>query len=230
MRNRIIILSLVLISSCHNSRKADKPADSIAAETIEKAEVYEIMIADSGAVKDDKRLRQIGLGEKIGDKTLSEYLSDPQIPQIFKDVFQQKRGLYDDGKTSALIDSLSSTDRSRHPFYFVLATRAAWWSDGAFSEPLGMAMKEYVESNTQQFLTYFATEPVLTSSDLELWAEYIVNEMLIESDGEPQKGIEEIKSSMQKNRAEYSSEKLNVTDRFIEDMYKRYDETKRDEN
>ena len=177
---------------------------------------------DNFLIKDEK-FRQISLDEKIGNRTLEDYLSDEKISQTFKDVFQQRQSLNDDDETLALIDSLFSSDKERHPFYFVLVTRAMWWSDGAFSEPLVMAAKKYVELNTQQFLEYFSTEPVLTMFDFEQWAKYTLYEILVDAEGKEKEQIEKTKNLMTKNCVECSTKKIEMIEKFIENMYVEYD-------
>jgi hypothetical protein len=174
----LAIMLIVSIVSCRNSEKQNQATihsntkDSILADSVQ---VNKVITTEN----EEKNFRQIGLDEKIGNLSLRDYLSDKEIPQVFKDVFQQRRRLDDDEKTLAIIDSLSSIDKKRHPFYFVLVTRTMWWADGAFAEPLGMAAKDYVESNTQQFLDYFSVEPVLTTFDFEQWAKQTLGEILI---------------------------------------------------
>jgi len=175
---------------------------------------------------EEKNFRQIALEEKIGNRTLKEYLLDEKIPQTFKDVFQQKQKLTDDEKTFALIDSIFSSDKERHPFYFVLVTRTMWWSDGAFSEPLGMAARKYVENSTQKFLAYFSTELTLTSFDFERWAIYTLHEILIDTD-ENIKELENTRILMKKNCKECSPENIKMIDKFIECMYAEYNEIQR---
>ena len=82
-------------------------------------------------------------------------MADDKIPNVFKTVFQGERALNDDEETLALIDSLFSKDSERNPFYFVLVTRTMWWSDGAFSEPLGENAKKYIETEDETIFEVF---------------------------------------------------------------------------
>lgn len=170
---------------------------------------------------EEGRLREIGLEEKIGNQTLIDYLADPKIPQLFKDIFLQELSLNDNEETLALTDSLSSTDTERHPFYFVLVTRALWWSDGAFSEPLSIAVRKYVETNTQQFLNYFLTEQVLTESDFAQWSRFTLYEMRMEWETMENEGkyIENQRKRMKENCIGCSDEKLKLIDTFVNLMY-----------
>ena len=230
MRKIITILSVLMfiLVSCGQATK--KQAETASSEIVgeqEKDNSIEQEESDNSIIeKEEKVFRQIELDEKIGNRTLKDYLSDEKIPKVFKDVFLQKCALNDDDETLALIDSLFSTDKERHPFYFVLVTRATWWSDGAFSEPLGMAIKEYVESNTQQLLDYFSTEAVLTQFDFKQWAKYTLCEILIESD-ENIKEVENTRNLMKKNCNGCSPEKIKMIDKFIECMYAEYEEIQR---
>jgi len=227
MKKAIVILSaLMLVAiSCKQTLKKQVEATSnkILSEQEDNHSTVQKKYNNNPIEDRGKNFRQIGLNEKIGSRTLKDYLADEKIPQIFKDVFLQKQPLNDDVKTLALIDSLLSTDKERHPFYFVLVTHAMWWSDGAFSEPLGMAAKEYVESNTQQFLEYFSAESVLTKFDFEQWASYTLGEILIESEDDTKEQIEKTKNLMKKNCIGCSSEKIEMIDKFIGYMNVEYD-------
>jgi len=222
MRKIVIILSILVLIASGCGQTTKKRAETNSIEIISEQEEYGNNLVEN---KKDN-FRQIELDEKIGNRTLKEYLLDENIPQVFKDVFQQKQGLYDNDETFTLIDSLSSTDKERHPFYFVLATRAMWWSDGAFSEPLGMAIRKYVESNTKQFLAYFSTEVVLTQFDFQQWAKYTLYEILIDSD-ENIAEVENTRNLMRKNCKQCSSEKIVMIDKFIECVYAEYEEIQR---
>ena len=167
----------------------------------------------------EKNFRQIDLEEKIGNRTLKDYLLDEKIPQFFKDIFQQKQNISDNDETFALLDSLFSTDMERHPFYFVLVTRITWWSDGAVSEVLGGTVKEYVETNTQQFLDYFSTESVLTTFDFERWAGHTLGEIHIDSEDNVEQEIENTKRLMKENCVSCSPKKIKMIDKFIKCMY-----------
>jgi len=231
MRKIVIILSVLALvaSSCGQATK--KQAESKNNEVAEKQEETHRTIVqeendNNSAENEEERFRQISLDEKIGKLTLKDYLLDEKIPQFFKDVIQQKQRLSDDEKTFALIDSLFSTDKERHPFYFVLVTRALWRADGALAEPLGMAVREYVESNTQQFLDYFSTEIVLTQFDFKHWARSTLYEILIDSDDNIEE-CENTRKLMKKNCNECSSEKIKMIDKFTEYMYAEYNEIQR---
>ncbi len=163
---------------------------------------------------------KIDLDEKIGGKTLRQYLADDKIPNVFKTVFQGERALNDDEETLALIDSLFSKDSERHPFYFVLATRTMWWSDGAFSEPLGEKAKKYVETETKQFLKYFETEKVLTESDFNKWTEYVAGEIGITDENNELQEAENVRKRMMESYSDCTLAEQKEIDRFIEKVMK----------
>jgi hypothetical protein len=219
---------MFIAGSCGQATKkqAETTNNEIVSEQGENDSTVQMEYNNNPAENEKKNFRQIDLNETIGNRTLKDYLSDEKIPQTFKNVFLQKQKLTDNDETLALIDSLFSTDKERHPFYFTLVTRTTWWSDGAFSEPLGMAIREYVESNTPQFLAYFSTEAVLTQFDFKQWATYTLYEILIDSDGRI-KELENTRNLMKKNCNGCSSEKIKMIDKFIEYMYAEYDEIQR---
>jgi len=163
---------------------------------------------------------KIDLDEKIGIKPLRQYLADDKIPNAFKTVFQGEKALNDDEETLALIDSLFSKDRERHPFYFVLATRTMWWSDGAFSEPLCEKAKKYVETETKQFLKYFGTEKVLTEADFNKWTEYVAGEIGITAENKELQEAENVRKRMMKSCSDCTLAEQKEIDRFIEKVKK----------
>ena len=160
----------------------------------------------------------IDLNQKIGERTLKQYLSDEKIPTVFKTVFQGERKLNDDEETLSIIDSLFSKDKDRHPFYFLLVTKIMYWSDGAFSEPLGLLAKEYIEKETRQFLTYFKSEKVLTNNDFNKWADYLVGEIGISSENNEHQEIENVRKRMIKNCSDCSTEDQKQINKFIDRM------------
>lgn len=162
----------------------------------------------------------IDLNQKIGGRTLKQYFSDEKIPDLFKTVFRGERKLNDDDETLSLIDSLFSKDKDRHPFYFLLVTKTMYWSDGAFSEPLGQSAKEYVENESRQFLNYFKTEKVLTEEDFNNWADYVAGEIGISSENNELQEIENVRKRIVKNCTDCSTEDQKQISKFIDRMKK----------
>ena len=231
MGKSVVILSFFMLIAGGCGQTTKKQAGVAINETVsgqvESDSTVQSEYDNHPVENEEKNFRQIGIDEKIGNRTLKDYLSDKKIPQIFKDVFQQKQSIFEDEeKTFPIIYTLSSTDKERHPFYFVLVTRTMWWADGMFAEGLGMEARKYVESNTRQFLDYFLTETVLTSYDFKQWAKFTLYEILIDSD-ENLEELENTRNKMKKNCKGCSSEKIKMIDKFIENMYAEYNEIQR---
>ncbi|WP_162051336.1 hypothetical protein [Pontibacter pamirensis] len=194
------------------------------------APVVQELVVDSSSISltqaqtsyHERSLRVIETNGMIGSKTLQEHLDDPLIPVLFKDVFQEKVALDDDDKTLSLIDSLFSNDRVRHPFYFTLVTKTLWWADGAFSEPLGISMKEYVETEPKQFITYFQSEPVLTEADFNKWADGVAMEVGIKYEHSEIEEIDGVESRMLSNCRKCDAEERNMIQRFAKRMKEYY--------
>lgn len=68
-------------------------------------------------------------------------------------------------------------------------TKAKKKSDGYFSEGLGLFGYEFVLNNTPEFATYFENKVCHTDNDLETWAEIVIMEFSIGSEGEYDKPI-----------------------------------------
>lgn len=224
----ILTITIILFLGCGQTvnKKSIKTSDTVSVTTttlsnknIETDSLPAIKLIDNSFHQ--RNFIKIDLDEKIGNKTLRQYLEDDKIPYIFKTVFQGERALNDDEETLALIDSLFSKDSERHPFYFVLVTRTMWWSDGAFSEPLGENAKKYIETETKQFFKYFKNEKVLTEADYSKWTEYVAGEIGITAENNELQEAENVRKRMMKSCSDCTLAEQREIDRFIE-IVKKY--------
>lgn len=164
----------------------------------------------------EKNFREIETSELIGRKPLNEYLLDRKIPIALRSLFNGDGSALNDSEDNlALIDSLFSKDDKRHPFYFVLVTRVFWWADGAFAEPLYMAVKDYIQGQPYQFSYYFLNEKVLTEADLFNWADAVAMEIGISDEGNEKAAIDNVEKIMKINCKDCSAEQLELINRFI---------------
>lgn len=131
--------------------------------------------------------------------SVDRFISDKNIPQIAKDLYYEKVKPTDNDATLALIDSISSTGQAQG-FYFLVATKTMKHADGAYSEPLGIAAKEFVENNTIKFLSYFMNNPnLLSKEDFKSWANSVYGEIQIESEDSEQKAVKDLRQVMRNN-------------------------------
>lgn len=110
------------------------------------------------------------------------YLSDPSISKNAKSFYQGKFKASDDERTFSIIDSLKTSNNNTRPFYIFLVSKILPNADGALSEGLGLACKEFVEWNPN-FLMSFLSGKNIDSAFIEDWAEEVAGEFQIECEG-----------------------------------------------
>ncbi|MDO7876060.1 hypothetical protein Q5H93_15050 [Hymenobacter sp. ASUV-10] len=142
-------------------------------------EVYQVAALSKALPYDTLRLQQ----ESFGGNSILFYLRHPQIPQVAKDLYLGHAEPSDDDKTLALMDSIFTKNTVTQPFYFLTLTRTMPKADGAYSEPLGIMAKEFVEQHPSRFAAYFLTEKLLTKKDFGNWAERVAMEFDISNEG-----------------------------------------------
>lgn len=137
--------------------------------------------------------------EILAGHSISFYLTNDNIPQFCKDLYNNARQPTDDSKTLALLDSLLTTDSETRPFYFLTITRTIEKADGSYSESLGLRGKQFLESRTNEFLKYFIDEPLLTDKDFENWAKVVAGEIQISAEGQEKEELERLKNQLISN-------------------------------
>ncbi|MEO5643325.1 MAG: hypothetical protein ABIQ40_19675 [Bacteroidia bacterium] len=184
-----------LITGCSADQNKEHPADSL---------------KSSVPVPGDSI---INLSKEIfAGQPISFYLAHPQIPVIAKDLYTKKVQISDEERILALMDSVFTTNDETAPFYFLVITQTMEKADGSYSEPLGMMAKEYVETNTMQFLDYFLNEPLLTAQNSEEWSRNVGYEIMIANESDELNAFATMEKEMRKNCNECSyreKEKLN---------------------
>ncbi|WP_345079793.1 hypothetical protein [Nemorincola caseinilytica] len=110
---------------------------------------------------------------------ISHYLNDPLISENAKSFYQGKFRASDDDRTFSIIDSLKTSNNKTRPFYIFLVSKMLPKADGALSEALGLACKEFVEWNPN-FLMSFLSSKNIDSAFIEDWADEIAGEFQID--------------------------------------------------
>jgi hypothetical protein len=121
--------------------------------------------------------------QTLAGKPVRYYLRHPQISQVAKDIYLEKKKVSDDDLSLSLMDSLFTKNPTTQPFYFLVLTRAMKKADGAYSELLGVTAKSFVESEPELFVQYFGRESVLTVENWDQWAWCVASEIMIEEEG-----------------------------------------------
>ncbi len=210
MKTNTLILSILTIVFVGCGPQNKRPADN-SVETIQtdknNFDTDPIDMVDTLTVK---RFDQTGM---IKNKSLEQYLADDKIPHRFKELVKTDRKSLTN-IFQALNDSLFSRDNERHPFYFWLFTQTIRISDGAATEPMGIAAKNYVERETENFLSYFTGDNTLTSSDFEIWVTLIVGEIAISSENNEKQEIDNLLEAIRRNCTDCPQKYIELINRF----------------
>jgi hypothetical protein len=113
---------------------------------------------------------------------ISLYLNDPLISENAKSFYRGKFKASDDDRTFSIIDSLKTSNNKTRPFYIFLVSKILPNADGALSEGLGLACKEFVEWNPNLLMSFLSGK-YIDSAFIEDWADEVAGEFQIECEG-----------------------------------------------
>jgi hypothetical protein len=131
-----------------------------------------------------------------GNCPLDELLEDPKISKMAKQLYSNTYKLVSDEPLN-LLKELHNPDANKRLFYFKAITNSKKKTDGAYSEGLGFAGKEYVEKNTAEFAANFDNAHCFSKEDLASWADIVMLEVSIMLDKEKAPiAIEEFNKSL----------------------------------
>ena len=116
------------------------------------------------------------------DCELEEFLKNPKIPKLAKDLFENKAT--NDDKALEYFEKLKSLDKYERNFYFKVITNLYKVADGSTSEGLGYSGLMYIEENTLDFLNYFESKSCFSENDLKAWVGIVMLEFSLEYDNE----------------------------------------------
>lgn len=175
MKQTILIIALFALNACNSG--TDK---NLVNENAEKVN------ADSLHVDN----HQVNTSDTQPDKefhscNFENFIADKKTPKLAKEIYLDNEwDLNNDTEALALLDSLTSKNKSSRPFYFKVVTKSYKKSDGYFSEGLGLVGKEYVENNTQEFIANFDNKDCFTANDLTTWAKIAMLEFSMDGEGD----------------------------------------------
>jgi len=89
-------------------------------------------------------------------------------------------------------------------------------ADGAYAEPLGMMAKQFVETRTKEFITYFRNESLLTDKDFDEWAKKVAGEIEISSSGRENEEVKVLKEKMKLNCERCDEGQIKTIDDFVD--------------
>ncbi|MBS4041665.1 MAG: hypothetical protein KGZ81_13840 [Flavobacteriales bacterium] len=143
------------------------------------------------------------------------FLKDPKIPKLAKDLINNKAKNPSDNEPLDYFDKLKSKDIEEREFYFRAITNSYRIADGAYSEGLGYTAKEFIQNYPKDFTSFFDNKSCFTDSDLEIWANILVLEFAIDSDGEYDKPIiDQFINKLKSNCKECSSTQKETINKF----------------
>lgn len=123
----------------------------------------------------------------INGRDSSFYLSRNDIDNTSKLFFQGKHKLYDDDKTFAILDSLSTPNSITRPFYFYNFYTVMLNADGAIYEAIGDYFSVYAKEYPEELVCIFHLERYRGSEKdfieilaYSLWTDTLLNEFLNE--------------------------------------------------
>ena len=153
-----------------------------------------------------------------------KYLSDPNTPQLAKNIFNSNWKLKDE-EPLGFLEKLHGRDKEARPFYFRVATNSKAQADGAYSEGLGNAGYEYVQSYPDEFSNYFVGQDAFTDQDLKTWADIVISEFEIIGENEYDRPlIKNYLDTVRKKCKTCSAQQKDIIERFGRYLDERWSE------
>lgn len=154
-----------------------------------------------------------------------KFLNDPKTPKLAKDLFNNTAKNPIENEPLAYFDNFKSEDKQEREFYFKAVTNSYKIADGAYSEGLGYTAKNYVENFTKDFASFFDNKSCFTDHDLDIWANILVLEFAIDSEGEFDKPIiEQFINKLKSNCKDCSSTQKETINKFDLIVNKKWNE------
>ena len=214
MKTNTLILSILTIVFVGCGPQTKRPAEN-SVETIQTEEnsIDTDPIASVDTLADTSTISQFDQTGLIKNKRIEQYLADDKIPHRFKELVKTGGKSLTDN-CEALNDSLFSRDSQRHPFYFWLFTQTIRIADGAVTEPMGIAAKNYVESETETFFSNFIGDNSLTSADFDNWVTLIAGEIAISAESSERQEIDNLLRTIRRNCTDCPQNYIELINRF----------------
>lgn len=151
-----------------------------------------------------------GFGQIPSEVTF--YLSNSQVSKTAKDYYKGKFKASDDNKTLSILDSLNTRNNTTRPFYIYLVSKMIHKSDGALSEALGNATKEFIERYPNEAVDFlYAKNPMVKQKFVSAWAKQVAGEFMIDCEGREKQCI---RKSLQQTLAKTKSENKTMLTQF----------------
>ncbi len=164
----------------------------------------------------DRNFEPVKPSNKAQPYGISEFLKDNFVPNCFKEMFIEKLDPNsNDSCAFALIDSVQSSDIIRQPLYFLTLTRTFEKADASYSEAVCNFSMEYVKNNTVEFLHQFLSNSELTKSDMELWSNKVMMELIDFADEDADKEVQNYIDNLKKKSMNFDVREKYKLEEFI---------------
>lgn len=155
----------------------------------------------------------------LNGKEIGYYLTHPDIPEKIKSLYRSRNDRQSAWEINLVNDSIYSTNEETQPFYFLVTSVLLRNLDGAYSEPVGIKAKDYVETHSLQFVQLFTHEPLLNDSLLGDWAKLVSGEIKISDEGHEQDAAVLLKQTMELNCKNATKDELSKLNTFTAKVY-----------
>ena len=130
---------------------------------------------------------------------VASYLNNRQVSKIAKDFYKGRFKASDDKNTMSIVDSLKTRNNTTRPFYIYLVSKIMTTADGALSEAVGYASKEFFKLHPNALVEFlYANNKMVEKKFISAWALQIAGEIMIDCEGNEKQCI---RKSLQKTGA-----------------------------
>ncbi len=142
-----------------------------------------------------------------------KFLNNEKTPKLAIELYNNKAKLSEE--PLSYFGNLKSTDFQKRAFYFRVITNSYKGADGSYSEGLANFGKEFIENNTENFVSYFDKKQCFNDYDLYIWADIVISEFLIIREVEYDKLIiNDYTKKLKTNCKSCSKTQQNTIDKF----------------
>ncbi len=205
MKQYLISFALLTLIACNNPT-----TDNIPTEQYTTIETYDTIVEPIAVDMDQNHGELVLMPD-------SYYLNHPSIPDSAKLLYTKKIKPSDENYTFAVFDSLETANDTLLPFYFYTTLIISEQSDGAVSDMVGLTIYSFAYQHPRTLQKLLALPDVLpTSTNKEVWLEWTLSEISIDSDENELQGIELFGELMIRNSN--NSATVAFTSQYIQDL------------
>lgn len=194
-----IIVSVITIGfiSCGNNKISEVNEWGISKDSIVSYPAFYVDLHEIGS----NEYRLFDPCDFTDNRNTPSVLKNPNTPILAKDIYHNNEwNLSNDTESLALLDSLISMEVSNRLFYCKIITKTYSKSDGYFTEALGAAGHQFIETYTVEFISYFDIEQCMEDEDMDTWVNILMLEFaLLTNDDFDEKQMQSYINKLRKN-------------------------------